>query len=746
MATLKNTTLNTTGFINLPAGTTAQRPGSPEEGMIRFNTTLNYVEYYTGASWQKLSISDPYAKATGGTEIDSYIGGIHYRSHIFNYKTFEYISNLNASNRGWVTGPADVKGERDAQTACSGLLDFADALAFAHAIGGRLPTRDEVERGAANGTGCGYDSQLVWTCEKSSEDASAHFVVRGNPTSYNSETESRNNSSTAYVSYVADVDLNRADPVKLSDPVIYDFLVANYPAHLNDVHRELVVTKTGEIDLLVVGGGGGGGSMDGGSGAAGGGGGAGGVVIRNETITSGTYTATVGRGGANRISGGSNQRAETGVDSQLGTIVALGGGAGGTRDVAGQDGGSGGGSNQGTVRNGLQSSSGSGGFGNSSGSATNPVSPSAGSGGGGAGDAGGSGFNSQYGGGRGGAGLKTDISGISMFYGGGGAGGNGQSPWSARGGYGGGGDGGDPWDGGSSRSYNGYPAGWGTGGGGGGCAGDAVYNTSQGTARGGTGASGIIVARYQKDEEDTAGFREVTDGLVFKVDAGDPESYNGRDYWRSTVGNGIAKFDVLPTVRFPGTNIAAILWNSGQRAQAGMIENWDDGITAEAWLYNGGGDYRGVVNNGTSDNTDRTGGFDLRFGRENHYGQANDGTNLNWRITNAGGTSVGMSFYCDRNVWTQVVGTYDVATNTMRVYKNGLLFDANTGTGTRTGPSGAPKNVGNGITIGRSGSTDEYLSKGTSNAPLSIVKLYNRALSGSEILQNFNFARWRFGI
>lgn len=40
-------TFSSTGFIKLPSGTTAQRPASPLPGMIRFNTTLGFVEQYT---------------------------------------------------------------------------------------------------------------------------------------------------------------------------------------------------------------------------------------------------------------------------------------------------------------------------------------------------------------------------------------------------------------------------------------------------------------------------------------------------------------------------------------------------------------------------------------------------------------------------------------------------------------------------------------------------------------------------
>ena len=41
-----------TGGFSLPAGTTAQRPVSPQAGYQRFNTTINAIEVYDGTSWR----------------------------------------------------------------------------------------------------------------------------------------------------------------------------------------------------------------------------------------------------------------------------------------------------------------------------------------------------------------------------------------------------------------------------------------------------------------------------------------------------------------------------------------------------------------------------------------------------------------------------------------------------------------------------------------------------------------------
>jgi len=37
--------------LDIPTGTTAQRPGNPDAGYVRFNTTLGTLEWYTGLTW-----------------------------------------------------------------------------------------------------------------------------------------------------------------------------------------------------------------------------------------------------------------------------------------------------------------------------------------------------------------------------------------------------------------------------------------------------------------------------------------------------------------------------------------------------------------------------------------------------------------------------------------------------------------------------------------------------------------------
>jgi hypothetical protein len=59
--TVPNATLSSTGALTLNVGTTAQRPGSPVVGMIRYNTTESKYEVYSGALWQPITTANyPY--------------------------------------------------------------------------------------------------------------------------------------------------------------------------------------------------------------------------------------------------------------------------------------------------------------------------------------------------------------------------------------------------------------------------------------------------------------------------------------------------------------------------------------------------------------------------------------------------------------------------------------------------------------------------------------------------------------
>ena len=57
-----NVKIDSTGYLQLPLGTTAQRPASPQKGMIRYNSSDDVVEVYArgpeGNAWRSLAFSE----------------------------------------------------------------------------------------------------------------------------------------------------------------------------------------------------------------------------------------------------------------------------------------------------------------------------------------------------------------------------------------------------------------------------------------------------------------------------------------------------------------------------------------------------------------------------------------------------------------------------------------------------------------------------------------------------------------
>jgi hypothetical protein len=50
-AAISDQTNTSTGYFDLPSGTTAERPGTTQVGMTRYNTTINNIETYNGTEW-----------------------------------------------------------------------------------------------------------------------------------------------------------------------------------------------------------------------------------------------------------------------------------------------------------------------------------------------------------------------------------------------------------------------------------------------------------------------------------------------------------------------------------------------------------------------------------------------------------------------------------------------------------------------------------------------------------------------
>ncbi len=233
------------------------------------------------------------------------------------------------------------------------------------------------------------------------------------------------------------------------------------------------------MKVLAVGGGGGGGGGNDNDAYNGAGGGAGGYQYETaHSVTTGTYSVTVGAGGVGSTN--SSNKGSNGGDSIFDTITAIGGGGGGSRNnVNGANGASGGGAS-------IKSTSGTGGTGSqgsNGGTATQGGTTNAGAGGGGASAAGGNVAGNSTTGGAGGAGTANSITGTSVTYAGGGGGSSSGAGGRGLGGSGGGGNGANYPGAGSAGTAN-------TGGGGGGGSGD------NNNGAGGPGGKGVVIISY----------------------------------------------------------------------------------------------------------------------------------------------------------------------------------------------------------------------------------------------------------
>lgn len=116
-----------------------------------------------------------------------------------------------------------------------------------------------------------------------------------------------------------------------------------------------------------------------------------------------------------------------------------------------------------------------------------------------------------------------------------------------------------------------------------------------------------------------------------------------------------------------------------------------------------------------------------------------EGGNITWRNYTTSLTSLTASAatYLSTSAYNQVVGTYTSGTG-RRIYVNGVQVASDSQTGTiNTNASGCSI----GVYGGYSGSRGYYYS-----GDIGIVRVYNKALTSAEVMQNFNSGRSRYGL
>tara|TARA_R110000751_G_C13713581_1_gene474707 strand:+ start:491 stop:1195 length:705 start_codon:yes stop_codon:yes gene_type:complete len=230
------------------------------------------------------------------------------------------------------------------------------------------------------------------------------------------------------------------------------------------------------------------------------------------------------------------------------------------------------------------------------------------------------------------------------------------------------------------------------------------------------------------DKNFTYGPRIVKDGLVFYVDAANPKSYVSGD----TTCNDLIQSNngtLINGPTFDTNNGGSIVFDGSDDSVSisSMVSySSDDPHTYSAWVNAvNTTSYKWILNNGGSTN-----GTSLII-----YGGY---MGFFWR----GGGAVRQGIIpININTWYNLTVSYNGSDGTYDMYVNGIL-DTSSNTSSATAGSGVSWVAGTSVPIIGSwynGSFDY-------NGKVSNVKIYNRALSSTEILQNYNALKPRFGL
>ena len=219
----------------------------------------------------------------------------------------------------------------------------------------------------------------------------------------------------------------------------------------------------------------------------------------------------------------------------------------------------------------------------------------------------------------------------------------------------------------------------------------------------------------------------VTNGLVLCIDAANPNSFVSG----STVWNDLSKSSTNGTLTngpiYNSANGGSIVFDGTDDYVSIPDINVTNQISIEAWVYaNSVGSYNAIASqwraetNSVSSWTLETVASDIRL-------YITNGTTISFASTTF-----------QTGTWTHIIGTYD--TSTIKIYKNNVL-------GSTTGTIATINNSNLNINIGALySSAGVQGGDGRWNGRISNIKIYNRALSATEVLQNYNVTKSRFGL
>jgi len=242
----------------------------------------------------------------------------------------------------------------------------------------------------------------------------------------------------------------------------------------------------------------------------------------------------------------------------------------------------------------------------------------------------------------------------------------------------------------------------------------------------------------------------VTSGLLLNLDAANPASYSGSGTtWTNlaTAGSSLVpNFTINSSATFNSTD-GAIKLSTGGNAVASTTSSFGllTSFTIEVWVKSnnlGGCFFTERIRNPISNAYGNPIAVNmmLEYGIDNNYGaelQGGIGSTNNigagfypngWRTLQTTSSDADII-----NTWTHILATFDASTKILKLYKNGSLLISSTAYGAIPTSS----NFGYYIGAGWEG--------GTKFGDYSIVNLYNRALTPTEISTNFDAVKVRFG-
>jgi hypothetical protein len=219
----------------------------------------------------------------------------------------------------------------------------------------------------------------------------------------------------------------------------------------------------------------------------------------------------------------------------------------------------------------------------------------------------------------------------------------------------------------------------------------------------------------------------VTNGLVLALDAADKNSYPGSGtVWSDLTGNRNSG-SLVNTPTFSSNNGGYFTFNATNQYASGSNNTILDSqtITMESWNYPSS-----IIQNGF---LFEKGAVNTQY--SNFY---NGDGNFYFRTTGLSSPSdliFTVSSYISVNTWNHIVCTYSGGNK--NIYVNNQLAAM------QTGLTGTISTNNSGFFVGayNSASPSYFF-----NGRIAIIKVYNRALSSTEVAQNYNAQKSRFGL